>query len=84
MAPETYEDGYNATANVFTVDIFSLGATLFEAANLKKAIRRNRQSEETGEKRLWSRQIYQRKLWSDLHDQRIGRLIHQWRENDFE
>ena len=37
MAPETYEEGYSATADVFTVDIFSLGATLFEVANLKKA-----------------------------------------------
>ena len=37
MAPETYEEGYCASANVFTVDIFSLGATLFEVSNLKKA-----------------------------------------------
>ena len=37
MAPETYEEGYSATAKIFTVDIFSLGATLYEVANLKKA-----------------------------------------------
>ena len=32
MAPEMYEETYGTTA-----DIFSLGATLFEVANLKKA-----------------------------------------------